>query len=236
MILFLSDLHADERAWAWAKSELSSGEYSALFFGGDALASNAKMPIPEQLARRRRWFAELAPLPTFFAIGNHDFDGASGIGEGYWIHELASRHPHIHVMGLHPLPGGWHVRIVDYLEPVILAADNFPPKTILLNHVPPHGPCSWCSGVSFGDSMLSEDLTQAHSTPPALICSGHCHLPKANAWRQGRKKTLVLNPGVSPSGGRPNHFEIDLAPGHESVRWVSGDNSAQEFVMPIFAR
>jgi predicted phosphodiesterase len=230
MILFVSDLHNDMRAWAWLKAQAQSGKYSALFFGGDALASNARMPIDEQLAHRRTFFAELE-IPTYFAIGNHDFDGASGLGEGYWIHELASQHAHIHVTGLHRLPGGWNVHIVDYLEPVILAADNFPKNTILLNHVPPSGPCSWSNGVSWGDDMLRDDLAAAYSVPPDLICAGHIHLPKSHAHRQGRKHTLVLNPGVAPAGGRPNHFELDLA--HGSVRWVSGDNSAPGFVLPI---
>jgi predicted phosphodiesterase len=236
MLLYCSDLHNDERAWAWVKAATLTGKYSAFLFGGDALSSLSMMsPVSFQIARRKKFFGELT-IPVYAVTGNHDWSGdsAAGIGQAYWIHDLAMKHDHIHTHGLHALSGGWSVRAVDYMEPILFDADTFPsPKTILLTHVPPSGPCAWNTGISFGDDMMRDDLNDPHVTArPGLICSGHIHLPSKHAHRYGLRKTLTLNPGVSKSGGQPNRFEIDLE--HESVRFVSGDNSEHEFVLPIF--
>jgi predicted phosphodiesterase len=203
--LYATDFHNDLAAWAWLKKAAPS--FTATIYGGDFISANIfSLPAADLIRIRSKYLSEF-PTAFYAAIGNHDMDETiTDGGQGWWLHSLAEKHQHIHAAGVHILPCGWRLQIVDFADFIDVTGENGGPGTILLNHVPPSSPCAWQHGVDFGDELLLQDMSRSG---PALGLFGHVHGP--DKWNTRIGRTLVVNPGVSTYRGIPAHCVLDTS-------------------------
>lgn len=165
-ILHCSDLHYNQSWYAWVSTQQE--HYDVICLTGDFLDTSIKIPIKEQIAWVRLWFATISK-PIFVCSGNHDYDENDSLD---WLNKIPNVYADGTIKTLHNVKFG----CIPYLA---TDYDMFATCAVLLSHVPPAKTKTSIDckrKQDCGDRDLSRLLIHRLLQPKVLLC-GHIHDP-----------------------------------------------------------